>query len=91
MDSQGTVNAIFRIGGQFAARFALRPGDAGPVRRLLESEARAALELAGRTRFRTPEPVALDEPGLPRAWAKDSGPAEAHGCTCPHVREDFGA
>lgn len=50
----GTVTAIFRIGGQFADRFALKPGDAGPMRRL-ESEAAAARELAGRTRSATPE------------------------------------
>ena len=69
-DSQGTVNAIFRIGGQFAARFALEPGDPGAARPHLESEARAARALAGRTRFRTPEPVALSEPGAgyPLAW-----------------------
>ena len=58
VDAAGTVNAIFRIGGRFAARFALEPRDAGPMRRLLESEAAAARELAGRTRFDTPEPVA---------------------------------
>jgi len=71
VDSQGTVNAIFRIGGQFAARFPLQPGDAGTVRRQLEAEARAAGDLAGRTRFRTPEPVAIGEPGAgyPLPWA----------------------
>lgn len=41
------------------------------TRRTLESEARAAGELAGRTRFRTPTPVAIGEPGLgyPLPWA----------------------
>ena len=63
VDSAGTVKAIFRVGDQFAARFPLEPGDPGSARRHLESEARAARELAGRTRFRTPEPVALGEPG----------------------------
>jgi len=69
--SQGTVNAIFRIGEQFAARFALQPRDVGSARRWLESEAKAARELAGRTRFRTPEPVALGEPaaGYPLPWS----------------------
>jgi aminoglycoside phosphotransferase (APT) family kinase protein len=68
--SQGTVNAIFRIGNQFGARFALDPGDPGATRRRLASEARAASKLAGRTRFRTPEPVALGEPGAgyPLPW-----------------------
>ena len=71
VDSAGTVNAIFRIGGQLAARFPLRPGDAAAVRRRLESEAAAARELAGRTRFATPEPVAIGEPGagFPLPWA----------------------
>jgi aminoglycoside phosphotransferase (APT) family kinase protein len=69
--SSGTVNAIFRIGDLLAARFPLKPGAAGPARRQLESEARAARELAGRTRFRTPEPVALGEPGAgyPLPWS----------------------
>jgi aminoglycoside phosphotransferase (APT) family kinase protein len=69
--SSGTVNAIFRIGDQLAARFPLLPGDAAAVRRRLESEAAAARELAGRTRFATPEPVAVGEPGAgyPLPWA----------------------
>ncbi len=71
VESAGTVNAIFRIGGQLAARFPLRPGDAAAVRRRLEAEAAAARELAGRTRFATPEPVAIGKPGAgyPLAWA----------------------
>ena len=69
--SQGTVNALFRIGGKFVARFPLRPGDVTVTRRWLESEAQAARELSGRTRFRTPEPVALGEPGAgyPLPWS----------------------
>jgi aminoglycoside phosphotransferase (APT) family kinase protein len=50
VDSPGAVNAIFRVGERFAARFPLEPGDIGSMRRRLESEARAARELAGRTR-----------------------------------------
>jgi aminoglycoside phosphotransferase (APT) family kinase protein len=71
VESAGTVNAIFRIGERFAARFPLRPGDAASVRRRLESEAAAAGALAGRTRFATPEPVAIGEPGAgyPLPWA----------------------
>ena len=67
----GTVNAIFRIGGELAARFPLRPGDAASVRRRLESEAASARGLAGRTRFATPQPVAIGEPGAgyPLPWA----------------------
>lgn len=69
--SQGTVNALFRIGERLAARFPLEPGEAGSARRWLEAEAQAARELLGRTRFRTPEPVALGEPGegYPLPWS----------------------
>ncbi len=69
--SQGTVNALFRIGDSYVARFPLQPGEVGPTRRWLESEAQAASELLGRTRFATPEPVALGEPGVgyPLPWS----------------------
>lgn len=68
---QGTANAIFRIGDDLVARFALAPQDVDSARRMLESEARAARELVGRTRFATPEPVALGEPGpgYPLPWS----------------------
>ena len=71
VNAVGTVNAIFRIGDRLAARFPLRPGDTAVVRRRLESEAAAARQLAGATRFATPEPVAIGEPGAgyPLAWA----------------------
>ena len=67
----GTVNAIYRIGDRLAARFPLRADDPDSVRRWLESEAAAARELSGRTRFPTPEPVALGEPGAgyPLPWS----------------------
>jgi aminoglycoside phosphotransferase (APT) family kinase protein len=69
--SPGTVNALFRIGDRLAARFPLQPGDAATTLRSLEAEAEAARELAGRTRFPTPEPVALGRPGLgyPLPWS----------------------
>jgi len=69
--SQGTVNALFRIGDTLLARFPLEPADVESVRRLLHSEAHAARELLGRTRFPTPEPVALGEPGAgyPLPWS----------------------
>jgi aminoglycoside phosphotransferase (APT) family kinase protein len=69
--SQGTVNAIFRIGDRFAARFPLEPADPASARCRLESEAEAARELLGRTRFPTPEPVALGGPGpgYPLPWS----------------------
>ena len=89
--SQGTVNALFRIGGTLLARFPLRPGDAEATRRLLQSEAHAARELLGRTGFPTPEPVALGKPGagyplpwsvqtwLPGTVATDEDPGESIG------------
>jgi aminoglycoside phosphotransferase (APT) family kinase protein len=69
--ASGTVNAIFRIGDGLAARFPLVAGDRGRVRAELEAEAAAGRELAGRTRFGTPEPVALGEPGAgyPLPWS----------------------
>lgn len=87
--SQGTVNAIFRIGDQFAARFPLQFRDVESTRRWLESEADAARELVGHTRFPTPKPVALGEPGadyplpwsvqtwLPGVAATDEDPGES--------------
>jgi aminoglycoside phosphotransferase (APT) family kinase protein len=67
----GTVNAVFRLGDRYAARFPLQAGKPGAVRRGLAAEAAAAAALAGRTRFATPEPVALGEPGdgYPLPWS----------------------
>lgn len=87
--AQGTVNAIFRVGDRLAARFPLRRQDPASSRRWLESEADAARELAGSTRFPTPEPIALGEPGagyplywsvqtwLPGVVATEEDPAES--------------
>ncbi|HEY2278053.1 MAG TPA: aminoglycoside phosphotransferase family protein [Streptosporangiaceae bacterium] len=71
VESGGTVNAIFRIGEELAARFPLVAAEYGPVRAQLEAEAAAGRELAGRTPFATPEPVALGEPGAgyPLPWS----------------------
>ena len=54
-----------------AARFPLVRGDIESMRQSLRAEAAAARELAGRTRFPTPEPVALGEPGpgYPLPWS----------------------
>ena len=99
VDSAGTVNAIFRVGSRFAARFALKPGEAGTMRRLLEAEAAAARELAGRTRFAIPEPVAVGEPGagypfpwlvqtwLPGVVATDEDPG--HSASFAHDLAEF--
>jgi aminoglycoside phosphotransferase (APT) family kinase protein len=69
--SQGTVNALFRIGDQLAARFPLQPAGVDETRQWLESEAGAARELLGRTPFATPEPVAIGDPGagFPMPWS----------------------
>jgi aminoglycoside phosphotransferase (APT) family kinase protein len=69
--STGTVNAIFRIGEHYSARFPLEPRAPDAASRWLRGEADAARELAGRTRFATPEPVGLGEPGegYPLPWA----------------------
>ena len=71
VSSPGTVNAIFRVGERLAARLPLRGTDAAAARLLLESEAAAARELAGATRFPVPEQVALGEPGhgYPLPWS----------------------
>jgi aminoglycoside phosphotransferase (APT) family kinase protein len=91
MPSLGTVNTTFRIGERFVARFPLQGSDAEAVLRALESEAEAAAELLGRTRFATPEPVALGSPGagyplhwsvqtwLPGVIATDEDPAGSAG------------
>jgi aminoglycoside phosphotransferase (APT) family kinase protein len=69
--ASGTVNAIFRIGERLVARFPLQPQNAEAARWRLEAEADAARELADRTRFPTPEPVAIGEPGhgYPLPWS----------------------
>jgi aminoglycoside phosphotransferase (APT) family kinase protein len=71
VQSEGTVNAIFRIGDGLAARFPLQPRDIEATRQWLRSEADAALELLGHTSFAVPEPVAIGEPGAgyPLPWS----------------------
>ena len=69
LHTQGTVNALFRLGDALVARFPLVPRK--NVRAWLEAEAGAARELLRRTRFATPEPVAIGEPGpgYPMPWS----------------------
>jgi aminoglycoside phosphotransferase (APT) family kinase protein len=69
--SRGTVNALFCIDQRFSSRFPLKPGDVSSTRWRLQSEADAAHTLLGRTRFNTPEPIALGAPGAgyPLPWA----------------------
>ena len=69
--AEGTVNAIFRIGEDLAARFPLQPGEPETTRSALQREAAAARELAAGTEFPVPEPIALGEPGdgYPLPWS----------------------
>ncbi|SCF61881.1 aminoglycoside phosphotransferase family protein [Streptomyces sp. Ncost-T10-10d] len=71
LQSTGTVNAIFRIGNDLSARFPLRLTDAAEALAVLKQEAQASAELAQASRFPTPEPVALGEPGAgyPMPWS----------------------
>lgn len=66
-----TVNAIFRIGDQLAARFPLRIQDPTHARAWLRAEAAAAEELAEVTSVPTPKPVAIGQPGhgYPLPWS----------------------
>lgn len=83
--SRGTVNAIVRFGEELAARFPLKlkPGDSGVTRCTLELEAEAGRELAGRTRFPTPEPVALGESARHRHATTTRCPAPSGWPTWP--------
>jgi aminoglycoside phosphotransferase (APT) family kinase protein len=69
--SEGTVNAIFRIGDGLAARLPLRPDSPTVVRSLLEREAAAARELREHTSVAVPEPLAIGEPSaaFPLPWS----------------------
>ncbi|MGX9791814.1 aminoglycoside phosphotransferase family protein [Mycobacterium sp. MMS18-G62] len=85
--SAGTVNAIFRIGDQFVARFPLLPDDVLAVRDRLLREAAAAKELIGQTPFATPRPIAIGEAGAgyPLPWSINTWlpgePATADNCS----------
>jgi aminoglycoside phosphotransferase (APT) family kinase protein len=88
VSSPGTVNAIFRIGDQFVARFPLMPDDdVAAVRAQLRREAAAAEELIGNTAFATPRPIAIGEPGIgyPLPWSINTWlpgePATADDCS----------
>lgn len=71
VQAEGTVNAIFRIGDELAARFPLRPGDPQEVAAQFEADARSARKLSSGLSFPTPQPVALGVPGpeFPLPWA----------------------
>jgi aminoglycoside phosphotransferase (APT) family kinase protein len=65
-----TVNAIFRVGDDLAARFPLRASAPNQVLAWLQAEAAAARELAAVSPVPTPKPVAIGEPGAgyPLPW-----------------------
>jgi aminoglycoside phosphotransferase (APT) family kinase protein len=72
IESSGTVNAIFRIGDELAARFPLRDTDPEATRQgSLEDEARATAEFARHSPVPAPVPVAIGSPGpgYPFPWA----------------------
>jgi len=68
--SHGTVNVLFRLGDELVLRFPLEPGDPDAKRQWLLREAGSARRLLGQVPVRTPEPVALGEPGrgYPLPW-----------------------
>lgn len=71
VESSGTVNSIFRIGVELAARFPLLHRHPGAERETLEVEARASSEFSRCSPFRAPQPVAIGEPGAghPLPWS----------------------
>ncbi|SEP82612.1 Predicted kinase, aminoglycoside phosphotransferase (APT) family [Lentzea xinjiangensis] len=72
--SDGTVNAIFRIGDEVAARFPLRRRAVDAARAVLEREAAASRRFAGHSPVPAPRPIAIGEPGegYPLPWAVQS-------------------
>jgi aminoglycoside phosphotransferase (APT) family kinase protein len=69
--SSGTVNAIFRIGSNIAARFPLRAMNPAECADMLRSEAAAMVEIGEHCLFATPQPIGLGKPGprYPMPWA----------------------
>lgn len=71
IESSGTVNAIFRIGDELAARFPLRAADPEATHQVLEDEARASAEFARHSPVPSPVPIAIGSPGpgYPLPWS----------------------
>jgi aminoglycoside phosphotransferase (APT) family kinase protein len=67
--SDGTVNALFRLGAEVVLRFPLRPGS--DVRDALVREQEYARLVSAHVPLEVPTPIALGEPGhgYPSAWA----------------------
>ena len=70
VQTTGTMNAIFRIGEDLAARFPLLTSDPAVARAALVAETEAAREFAQASPIPTPEPVVLGQPGrgYPLPW-----------------------
>ncbi|NTE89615.1 phosphotransferase [Agrobacterium rubi] len=70
MESVGTVNAIFRIGSKYAARFPLRMMDPAGCTSLLEAEVKASAEFNACCPFPSPEPIGIGRPNsvYPLPW-----------------------
>lgn len=70
IETEGTVNAIYRIGTALTARFPLRASDPGLVATELERETTAMKELQVVCPFPAPIPVATGRPGhgYPLPW-----------------------
>lgn len=70
----GTVNAIFRIGSNVAARFPLRAADPVECADMLRKEAAAMTEFAAHAPFACPRSIRLGRPGplYPLPWALQS-------------------
>lgn len=68
--TDGTMNAIFRVGAGLTARFPLRSADPTDMREELAREAAAMGELATYCPVATPAPVAMGDPGhgYPLPW-----------------------
>lgn len=70
VSTSGTMHEIFKLGPKLSARFRLQVDDVESVWVDVRGEADAARELADRTRFATPQPVAIGAPGrdYPMPW-----------------------
>lgn len=90
--SDGTVNAVYRLGDDLAVRLPLRADDPDSVGRWLRREAEAARELAEACPFPTPQPVEFGEPGagFPLPWAVQTWvPGEVATVEDPSESEPF--
>ena len=63
VDSQGTVNAIYRVGSVAAARFPLRAADPHALEAALQRESAGMIEFASACPFPSPRPIGLGRPG----------------------------